>query len=183
MAKKLRKFKVRSGKLFHGHEPKPDMEPRHVESARVVEKPEGFYVYAYDVMGNKIPSSEKGTGDFFSGKKDKCDTYAEQIQENGIPILQAKCYRRGQVVESTQDLAKRWPTRFVEYHGPEAAGTTLEPQDVAVTQSNPLDFPDFEAMTVEGLRAYAEAEEIDLGDARLKAEIIAKLEAAIGANA
>lgn len=76
-----------------------------------------------------------------------------------------KSYVPGDIIESDEDLTKKFVNKFRE--------VTKHSQ-----VKNPWD--DLDGKTSKQLKALAEAEEIDLGDASTKKEILVKLKQAVG---
>lgn len=97
-----------------------------------------------------------------------------------------KKFVAGDIVVSADDLTKKHVNKFV-FAGPYGGSTpTLVPATPPTPASTPVVSPplpkrdraELEAMTVADLRALAAEEEIDLGPAHVKAEIVAAILAA-----
>lgn len=102
-------------------------------------------------------------------------------------------YTRGQVFESNVNWAKRHPEKYLlvaddepvsptvgsSLQQSEAAASAPAPADTGKGLTKSSDRETYEAMTVDELKEYAAAEEIPLGKAKSKNEIIDVLIAAI----
>lgn len=99
----------------------------------------------------------------------------------GQHVADGKVYHKGEVVESTVDLEKtQGANKYKRVSGTPATEpeTPAEPStETPVTEPSGMDSADtLDAMTVADLKELAADEEIDLGGAHLKADIIAAIQ-------
>lgn len=89
-------------------------------------------------------------------------------------------YELGDIFATEKDLAKRWPEKFMACD-PDAK---VSPSRKAVpkVEATPTPADDFDKMTVNELRKFAEAEEIDLDNLTKKDDIIAHIREALAAK-
>lgn len=102
------------------------------------------------------------------------------FKKDGSPRYPVRWFNAPEIVVSAEDLTVKHVNKFV-YAGP--YGTVAAPLPPSHPAATPTPVPppsrfvraDLEAMTVADLRKLAEEEEIDLGTASVKAEIVTRI--------
>ena len=87
------------------------------------------------------------------------------------PAGKAVRYKRGDIIETDIDLAKRLGESKFQRLRPDELGE--EPQEDEVVQDT------FSSMSVKEIRKFADDEELDLGDAKSRPEVLAAVRKAV----
>jgi len=83
-----------------------------------------------------------------------------------------RIYKRGDRFQSRLEMDKLFGIKFRRTDAGDSSPTAAAPEVE--------EFGDIEAMTLEELRQFAEGEEIDLGDAKKKADVLRVIKEALG---